>query len=92
MFLSWLRAPQAEDYRRSVCDALRACTDDVTPPVVKFSGSYPAPTRDEMRVILADAENCAEQKWLELERAKERAAQQQDAPRVAQFKARTVRS
>jgi hypothetical protein len=35
-FFSWFRAPQAEDYRRSVCDALKACTDDVTPPRVVF--------------------------------------------------------
>jgi hypothetical protein len=91
MFLSWFRAPQAEDYRRSVCDALKACTDDVAPPRQLFTGSYPAPTRDEMRVILADAENSAEQRWLELERAKERAAQQQDAPRVVSISTRSVR-
>jgi hypothetical protein len=52
-----------------------------------FTGSYPTPTKEEMNVILADAEIAAKLRWKALEEAKEREAERsaQPAQRVVQF-------
>lgn len=60
---------------------LKAACADLPKPRQVFRDCQPATTRDEMRVILADAENLAEQRWLELERAKERELQRETQPR-----------
>jgi hypothetical protein len=69
--LRWFTSMKEGQYRQQLA-ALKAECADLPKPKQVFEGWYPAPTREEMRMILADAENAAEQRWMHQEREKER--------------------